>query len=123
MLFHLSGRLPSGGGFKRAEKERTRDVGEELFYIPPDAVLCYVKNNVDFGITINEYRHNAITNNFVDLKHVAAVLSRVPSSGTRTWNVSSPRVLLVLVRRKYMQNPFSDTPLPSVVNRIFLAEK
>ena len=71
----------------------------------------------------NEYRHNAITNNFVDLKNVAAVLSRVPSSGTRTWNVSSPRVLLVLVRRKYMQNPFSDTPLPSVVNRIFLAEK
>ena len=83
MLFHLSGRLPSGGGFKRAEKERTRDVGEELFYIPPDAVLCYVKNNVDFTITINEYRHNAITNIFVAPKHghvVAAVCCRVPSS-------------------------------------------
>ena len=93
MLFHLSGRLPSGGGFKRAEKERTRDVGEELFYIPPDAVLCYVKNNVDFTITINEYRHNAITNNFVAPKHGCRVPSSINEQMSSSWLFDCKKLL------------------------------
>ena len=42
-------------------------------------------------------------------------------SSNNTWKVSSPRFLLVLVLRKYMQYPLSATLVPSVVNRIFLA--
>ena len=38
------------------------------------------------------------------------------------WKVSSPRVLLVLALRKYMQYPVRVCSSPSVMNSFFLAE-